>query len=244
MNLCIDIGNTLVKLAIFNGQGHLLERSHQKKASRKKLGFFLEKYKIKNAILSSVRRKNAKLKRALAKVLNNFISLNATTKLPIDNRYATPKTLGRDRIAAVVGARSILGATNILVIDAGTCLTCDFINKKGEYLGGSILPGVDMRYQALHQLTAELPKVQRTQSNAFPFIGNSTETSIRTGVQLGIIHEINGFIAHYQKYYPDLTLVLTGGDMPYFERHLKNEIVAVPDLVLIGLNQILNYNVS
>lgn len=244
MNLCIDIGNTRSKLAIFDQDGHLVKLLYKDKASPKIIEPILKKYSIQHAIVSSVRKKNGKLKRFLKKAMDCFIFLSAKTKLPIDIQYATPKTLGRDRIAAVVGSRSILGKKNILVIDAGTCLTYDFINKKGKYLGGSILPGLNMRFQALHQLTSKLPQIQRTQIDEISFIGNSTETSIQTGVQLGIIHETNGFIQHYMKHYPNLQVVLTGGDTPYFETHLKNEIFAVPNLVLIGLNQILNYNVQ
>ncbi|MCH2043106.1 MAG: type III pantothenate kinase [Saprospiraceae bacterium] len=244
MNLCIDIGNTRSKLAIFDQHGHLVKLLYREKASPKIIEPILEKYSIQHAIVSSVRKKNGKLKRFLKKALKCFIFLSTKTKLPIDIQYATPKTLGRDRIAAVVGSRSILGKKNILVIDAGTCLTYDFINKKGKYLGGSILPGLSMRFQALHQLTSKLPLIQRTALDQLNFIGNSTETSIQTGVQLGIIHETYGFIQHYHQHYPNLQVVLTGGDTPYFETHLKNEIFAVPNLVLIGLNQILNYNVQ
>jgi type III pantothenate kinase len=162
------------------------------------------------------------------------------TPLPIKNNYATPKSLGKDRLAAAVGAWSLFPNQNSLSIDVGTAIKFDLINQASEYIGGSISPGISLRFQSLHNFTAKLPLVQY--KNSHPLIGFDTETSILSGVLNGINSEIDGLIELYKVQYPDLKIILSGGDSIYFENNLKSNIFAVSNLVQIGLNEILIFN--
>ncbi len=171
-----------------------------------------------------------------------YIRLSHKTELPIINKYATPKTLGKDRLAGVVAASALYAKKNVLVIDAGTCITFDFINNDREYLGGSIHPGITMRFKALNNFTDKLPLIKR--SSDFELIGNSTEKAILTGVLYAVLKEIQGMIEDYMGKYNDLTIIFTGGDASFFVSRLKNKIFAHPNLVLEGLNEILRYNAA
>lgn len=242
MNLCIDIGNTRAKMAVFNAEGSLVKLLVREDFSISKLDKVLQKYQVKHAVLSSTRKKNNKLKRLLESKVDTFIDLSPETAIPISNLYLTPETLGKDRLAGVVGAAALFPESDILVIDAGTCITYDIIDAQAQYHGGSILPGIAMRFKALHHFTERLPLVPRDLPESH--IGDSTITSIQTGVLLGVVYEMQGFIAKYREQYPDLRVLVTGGDASYFESQLENQIFAVPNLVLTGLNQILTYNVQ
>lgn len=242
-NLCIDIGNTLIKWAVFEQPTIVHKQGAVQRLSTTKLKKWIKKYQIENVILSSVRRGNKRWRRWLKRrFAERFLFLTPPTPLPLQLCYATPLTLGRDRIASAVGARALFPNQNLLVIDAGTCITCNFTDAQGNYHGGSIAPGLSMRLQALQHFTARLPLVTPL-AEWTEFIGNSTENSIRAGVQWGIIHEVDGFIDQYRQKVGDLQVLLTGGSATYFETRLKNKIFVAPDLVRIGLNQILNYNV-
>ena len=173
------------------------------------------------------------------KKLNTLI-LNSETKLPFKNLYKTPKTLGVDRIALVCASVEQFPDKNVLIIDAGTCITYDFINTKNEYLGGAISPGIRLRYQSLHNLTANLPLLETEMPENS--IGNSTASSIHSGVVFGILKEIDGVIEDYQEKYSDLTVILTGGDAYFLSKQLKNSIFANSNFLLEGLNFILEYN--
>ena len=160
--------------------------------------------------------------------------------LPIKNNYKTNETLGKDRLAAVVGASFLYPERDIIVFDIGTCLTIDIINKKREYIGGRISPGILMRYKALHTFTDKLPLVKQEKSTFM--IGNDTTTSISSGVQQGILAEIKLAVSEYRLHKNDAVAVVTGGDCFFFEKELKNSIFVNPNLVLIGLNTILDFN--
>lgn len=242
MNLCIDIGNTRTKLAIFSKEGSLEYTFVRDKLKKSKLEKVLSKYKIKYAIISSVGKTRSKLIRILGTNVKHLVEFSTQTATPIKNLYRTPQTLGRDRLAVATAANAMFPSSDILIIDAGTCITYDFIDAKSRYHGGSILPGLDMRFKALHHFTNRLPLVDRGELGGY--IGDTTLTSIQTGVQLGLVYEVQGFIAEYSKDYPDLRVLVTGGDAAYFETQFKNQIFAVPNLVLQGLNQILKYNVE
>ena len=166
--------------------------------------------------------------------------LSEKTPLPIINNYKTSLTLGKDRLAAVVGASVLYPGKDVLVFDAGTCLTIDFINSDKEYVGGRISPGIEMRYNALHTFTDKLPLIKSEKNTLV--IGNDTKTSIISGVQQGILAEVKTIISEYKSKNTDTVFVFTGGDSFYFEKELKNSIFANPNLVLIGLNEILDYN--
>jgi type III pantothenate kinase len=162
------------------------------------------------------------------------------TPIPIRNLYRTPQTLGVDRLAAVIAAYTTKPHHPALVIDAGTCITYDFIDEHGQYQGGNISPGMEMRLKALHEFTSKLPKIEV--SGETPDYGYSTETAIRSGVIRGIEHEISGYIQHLKKNYPSLLVFLTGGNEFSFDTNLKSGIFADGFLVLKGLNRILDYN--
>ncbi len=163
-----------------------------------------------------------------------FIPLDVHSSLPIKNLYASPRTLGVDRILAVIGARRISPAKAVLVIDAGTALTFDYATEKGEYLGGGISPGLFMRFQALHSLTAKLPLVEPTED--FPLIGNTTTLSIRSGVSNGIIAEIEGIIDRYKnEETADMDVFFTGGDAPFLQKHIKSFNFVDQHLLLRGM---------
>ena len=240
MNLCIDAGNTRVKIAIFNGDGSLLETKVYNTLEKKVLDEIAMKFPCKNAIISSVSPLQNETITSLKTQINQLLFLNADLPIPIKNLYKTPESLGNDRLAGIIAASVLFPKENILVVDAGTCITCDFITQNKDYLGGNILPGILMRFKSMANYTAQLPLVEKAEIDFF--IGNTTITSIQTGVLHGVLHEIKGFIEQYEKEFEKIRVIVTGGDAPYFESQLKNKIFVQPDLVLIGLNEILNYN--
>jgi type III pantothenate kinase len=240
MNLVIDIGNTKVKIAVFDKQS-LIKKASLSNLSLNKVSDWLNAYPIINIILSTVKKQPDKLIQYLSST-HTVINLNHKTPLPVTIEYSTPETLGKDRIAAVVGGNELFPNENILVIDIGTAITYDLIDANNRYLGGQISPGRSIRFKALHTFTDQLPLISR--SGNWPEIGNSTESSIQCGVQVGILHEINGFVSQYEKKYNPLRVIVTGGDVNLFVSRLKNQIFANPNLVLSGLNKILNYNVE
>jgi len=237
-NLVIDIGNTLTKAAIFE-QDELVYTEHYKALDTTILDTFLTKYSVDKAIISSV-KKNSEEWEAGLKQKTQLIYFNAGMTTSIHNHYRTPTTLGLDRLAAVIGASYLYPDKDNLVIDGGTCITYDWIDAAGNYFGGSISPGLNMRYNALNHYTAGLPVVKQDdtfESNS----GDDTETAIRSGVQNGIKFELNGFIESYAKNKQQLNIILTGGDSIFFDTLLKNSIFAPyiknePHLVLKGLN--------
>jgi len=206
-----------------------------------KAKIFLKKYKIKRVALTSVANMNDQLATYLKRNYF-FMDLNAKTALPIQNLYKTPKTLGKDRLAVVVGATELFPAKSCLVIDAGTCITNDFIDADGNYHGGNIIPGVEMRFKAMNTFTARLPLLKRRKVESF--VGNDTKSSMRTGSQWGAVFEMEGFIKQYRKKFGRLNVILTGGDADFFANRLKTKIFVNQYLVHIGLNKILNYNVQ
>ena len=236
MNFLIDQGNTFTKLAVFE-KDKLLFSETVKEINNEKINEFIFDKPIKRAIISSVREP---LDQNLLKKYN-LIRLTHLTPLPLQIKYKTPETLGVDRIAASVGAKAIYKDTDLLVIDIGTCVTFDFINSKNEYLGGAIAPGFQMRFKALNYFTGKLPLVAFDKKQ-LKLIGNTTESSIISGVYNGMKNEIEGVINDYITQYETLKVVVTGGDTNLFDLEPKNRIFADEFLVLKGLNEILNYN--
>ena len=240
MNLIIDIGNTRVKLAVYEENTLLEKIIIHKKDFFKNIKKILKKHlKIKKGIISSVDFFSKEQENELKTMLELTV-VNTSMILPFKNLYKTPKTLGLDRIALIAAAASQYRAKNILVIDAGTCITYDFINSKNEYLGGAISPGLTIRYEALHNLTAKLPLLKPKDLDVF--IGNTTETSIHSGVINGVINEIDGVIKQYQSSNKDLTVILTGGDTNFLAKRLKSSIFANSNFLLEGLNHLLKIN--
>lgn len=239
MNLVIDIGNSKVKVAVFELDTIITTAVFDEINFLDELKRISNQYAIERSIVSSVKDIDEEYLEELQK-LPFLITLNSDTQLPFKNLYATPSTLGNDRIALAAAAASIYPSQNSLVIDAGTCITYDFINAKNEYLGGAISPGIDMRYKSLHQYTGKLPLLSKNEE--FNLIGTSTSVSIHSGVINGVICEIKGVIAQYEQDFGDLTIVLTGGDTKFLFKQLKNSIFANQNFLLSGLNKILTFN--
>ena len=239
MNLIVDIGNTSAKLAVFEN-GELKESVRCSNQTLDALPVLCQKYTIRKGIVSSVVSLTDEIRQVLDGQSFPIMKFNHQTPIPIRNLYKTPETLGMDRLAAVIGAYTMQPSHPILVIDAGTCITFDFIDEFGNYHGGNISPGMDMRFKALHQFTSKLPEVS-SEGDA-PFYGQSTETAIRSGVIRGIEFEISGYIERLKKNYSSLLVFLTGGNEFSFETNLKSGIFADGLLVLKGLNRILEYN--
>ncbi len=234
MNLIIDQGNTNIKFYYFNK--NKIVADYLVPVNNKKYEF-LDISKVEKCIFSSVSGENEALKQVLVDV-NSFV-FTASAKLPIVNKYKSA-TIGLDRLAAVVGANSMYPEKNILIIDVGSAVTYDFINKKAEYLGGNISPGVKLRYNALNDYTVNLPKYELQNSNVF--LADNTKDAIIAGVQNGLLFEIEHYIEKLLVEKPDLITIITGGDANFFAKKIKYIIFAQPNLVAIGLNEILNYN--
>lgn len=237
MNLCIDIGNTLLKVAIFVSDNQMIQKFTFE--TEQELIEWADSLEFQNAIISSVRGKEEEILANISCTKKKIV-FNKELKLPIKNLYHTPHTLGKDRLASAIGALALFPMQNCLVIDAGTCITYDFITANGEYLGGAISPGMQMRFKALNHFTAKLPLIE--QDGKAELIGTSTETSIQSGVVNGIRFEIEKTMEEYQQNYPDLQVILCGGDAHFFESIIKGVIFAFPDLVLFGLNHTLHHN--
>lgn len=239
MNLVIDIGNTTAKIAVFDSQ-EPVEVVHTSNRTLSSLTGIAGKYPIKRGIVSSVITLTEEAKTTLANIGIPLLFFTPETPIPITNLYETPQTLGSDRLAAVVAANDMHPGHDALVIDAGTCITYDFIDAAGNYRGGNISPGVDMRLKALHTFTDKLPLISA--EGKCQSWGSTTEGAIRSGVIRGIEMEMSGYIIETSQKHPDLYVFLTGGNNFSFDMKIKNTIFADKYLVLKGLNRILNYN--
>ncbi|MDP3312252.1 type III pantothenate kinase [Lutibacter sp.] len=241
MNLIIDVGNTRIKIAVFK-QSEIIHTESIINENFLSIVFeTIEKFNIKYGIISSVAFINnndfLKIQERIT-----LIELDYSTKVPFKNDYSTPKTLGVDRIALVSAAIAKFPKKNVLIIDAGTCITYDFLSKNGIYFGGAISPGLKMRYNSLNYFTKKLPQLSYKEVDLL--IGNSTNESIHIGVVGGILNEIDGFINLYKEKNKELTVVLTGGDVNFLANRLKNGIFANPNFLLEGLNNILIHNLK
>ncbi|MGB0896325.1 MAG: type III pantothenate kinase [Flavobacteriaceae bacterium] len=242
MNLIIDIGNTRTKLAVFKADSIVTQTTSVKQNLITAVKKIIDNYpKISNTIVSSVDSFTENDEFELRQITQLTV-LSHHLHLPFTNNYATPETLGVDRIALIAAAVKQYPNTNTLIIDAGTCVTYDFKTSNNVYLGGGISPGLTIRYNALHNLTAKLPQLQL--SNTVHLIGNSTESSIHSGVINGLVNEIDGIISQYQKQYPNLTVILTGGDANFLAKRLKSSIFANSNFLLEGLNHLLKINID
>ncbi len=239
MDLIIDVGNTRVKAAVFEKDSIKELFIFDKEEILAEVKKISKKYPIQDAIISAVAKLSDEKLEKLHEILN-LIELDNETSVPFLNKYGTPKTLGVDRIALAAYASNKYSNKNVLLIDAGTCITFDFVNENNEYLGGAISPGLKMRYQSLNNYTSKLPLLNSKVPQ--DFIGKNTQESIHSGVVNGLCREIDGVITQYIDKYQHLTVLLTGGDTKFLAIQLKNDIFANPNLVLEGLYQILTYN--
>ncbi|GAA0711455.1 type III pantothenate kinase [Aquimarina litoralis] len=242
MNLVIDVGNTSIKIGVFQ-KDILIHKENLKLLDfQERIEKLHQDYSfINSAILSSVANFQEKDITLLKSKFKTLI-LDHTLKMPFQNLYATPRTLGVDRLALVAAAVCQFPKKDTLVIDAGTCITYDFKNKEEFYLGGAIAPGIRLRYTSLNNYTSKLPLLNLEAPKNH--IGDSTNQSIHSGVVNGILYEIEGTIAEYCNTYPDLTVILTGGDAHFLSKRLKNSIFATSNFLLEGLNYILAFNNS
>lgn len=239
MKLIIDIGNTVAKLVAFDGD-EPIEEIRTSNDSLSALGAFAAKYAFTHGIVGTVKELTAEAEEQLRNLHIPILHFSHETPVPITNRYRSPKTLGADRLAAAVGARSLKPGKDLLIIDAGTCITYEVIDAKGNYWGGNIAPGMQMRFRALNEFTAKLPLVS-AEGNV-PGMGYDTETAIRSGVLRGMKYEIEGYIRSMRSKYPKLLVFLTGGDKINFDATIKSIIFADKFIVPRGLNKILDYN--
>ncbi len=238
--LIIDIGNTFSKIAVFS-ESEIIFLDKTENLTIEYLKKVIESnYGINSAVISAVKD--------YPKEINDFLRsgfftliIDSETKLPFTNGYKTPETLGKDRIALAAGGLKRFKGENILIIDAGTTITYDFVNSEKTYLGGAISPGVKMRFKALNNFTGKLPLINDMNDNV-DLIGFNTKTSIQSGVLNGVLKEIDGIIDEYKLRFNNLKVLITGGDHIYFVKKLKNSIFATPNLVLEGLNEILIFN--
>jgi type III pantothenate kinase len=242
MILVIDVGNTRIKAAVFE-ENTLLERFvFMKSELQKSIQNILENYKktthLVVASVGDIEKQSFLVFKSQIKV--HFVSYN--DPFPFFNNYETPHTLGIDRLVLSSGATLQFPNQNRLVIDAGTCVTYDFIDQNNNYLGGAISPGLRLRYEALHNFTAKLPLL--TLENPNYFIGKSTAESIHSGVVNGLTNEIDGFISQYKAQYPNFIIILTGGDAEFLAKRLKNTIFANSNFLLESLNQTFQYKIK
>lgn len=238
MNICIDIGNTNAKLGFFR-KNKLLDIKLN--VTDRQIIKILKENNPEQIAIGTVRKGIGELIKKSSKISNTLV-INHLTRLPINILYDTPHTLGIDRVAAATGAAYLFKNQNCLTIDLGTCITYDFTDSSSNYRGGGISPGIEMKLKAMHKFTSKLPNVT-TKTNA-QLIGKTTKECMLSGAINGTIVEIEGIIRLYQQSFDDLTIIFCGGDAIFFESKIKGHIFANPNLVLVGLNQILKYNLN
>jgi len=236
--LCFDFGNTRFKCAVFNKNTlqDVLVLDNDDSATMEKL---IEQYKPYKSLLSSVVNHNPAIEQLLQQH-TKFHKLNYLSKLPVTAPVGKPETIGADRLALVVAATYLFPEQHNLVVGLGSCITFNFVNKFHEFLGGSISPGLEMRFRAMHEYTAKLPLIKPDWN--FPLIGYDTRTNMLSGVILGMSKEIDGIIDEYAQKYSNFNVLLTGGDMTFFVPHLKKKIFADPYLIYKGLYAISELN--
>lgn len=238
--LAIDFGNTRIKAASFNN-GEMLDIKVFSSVEEliKNEAFVLSHT---NLIYASVTENHLPFLEHIEKK-THILPFTSSTPIPLTNLYQNAGTLGSDRLAAAIGAYSLYPNTPVLTIDCGTCIKFNFVNSSNEFLGGAISPGLRMRYKALNQFTDKLPYIE-LDADFSKLVGQNTIESINSGVINGTVAEIDGIIELYKQTFPNLKIAVTGGDADFFVKRLKNSIFAHPNLVLLGLNTILHYNLE
>lgn len=237
MNTVVDIGNTAIKIGFFE-KDKLIEKHIIQ--SMEEMIELIHIKKNKHILFSSVKIPISSFLQKIDSDIQTF-ELSSSTKLPFENEYKTKDTLGMDRLAAIAGAHQLFPNHHSLVVDVGTAIKFDFISNENKYKGGGISPGLAIRFKSLHQFTSQLPLLASEKIDYL--IGNSTSECIMSGVMNGTIAEINGIIEQYKDTFDELKIILTGGDASFFETRIKHSIFVEPDLVLKGLNYLLQYNV-
>ncbi len=236
--ICFDFGNTRLKAAIFH-ENEFIQEIILPNADAQTIEQILDQYQPTKSILSSVILHPPEMEDLLSK-RTQFHRLNHTSKLPISTPVGKPETIGADRLALVSASVHLFPNQHNLAIALGSCITYNFVNNQHEFLGGSISPGMSMRFRSMNEFTALLPIVQP--EHDFPLVGYDTKTNLLSGVILGMSKEIDGIIDAYSLKYSNFNVLLTGGDMPFFVPHLKNRIFADPNLIFKGLYAISEFN--
>ena len=241
MNLIVDIGNTLIKTAVIDGD-RIMDQRRTANATDYFIDRLLSDYpSIDKAIVASTGPGGERVCGMLDGRVGYLLHFSPDTAVPLENGYGSPQTLGADRLASAVGAYALYGRRNMLIVDYGTAITFDVI-ADGVFLGGNISLGLGSRLRALHEYTAKLPLCEPT--DAVRLFGTTTESAIEQGAMSGIVYETEGYIAALSEKYEDLCIIFTGGDAKYFVKRIKNTIFANCDLTVCGLNIILEYNAA
>ena len=241
MNLIVDMGNTLTKIAVIDGNNEVLQEWRSDVLSEAQLDEAVGRYSPVGAIVSSTRGGEERVCAMLEGRIERVLRLGPQTPVPIGIDYATPQTLGPDRVALAVGAVEMFGLGDMLIVDFGTAITIDLV-QNGVFRGGNISPGVDMRFRALHEQTARLPMC--SEADVSELLGDSTATAIEQGVMRGIFYEINGYVESFRKKNSEIRIIFSGGDAKRFVNRIKNTIFASCNMMYVGLNRILEYNAA
>ncbi len=240
MNLIVDVGNSRVKYGVATPHGEIVEMVSSGDFDEKIVEDLLSRHALSRAILSSTRGDQTSAVEAIRRIVGSCVNLDSQTPMPLGNNYATPSTLGVDRLAVAIGAREMYGRGNLLIVDVGTAITIDFVSAEGNFEGGFISAGVRLRLRALHDFTASLPLCEP--SEEVVELARTTKDAITHGVMNGIKFEIEGYISTFMQKYEKLSVIFVGGDAIFFEKRIKNAIFANQELLLCGLNRILEYN--
>ena len=238
MNLVIDVGNSLLKIALFE-KSELIQKFKFSENYKRNIEDIISNYKVTHSIISNVGRIDDSIINIL-KESTNLLLVSNQLKIPFKNLYKSKNTLGQDRLALVSAAAFNFPNENVLIVDVGSCITYDFKNNNNEYLGGGISPGISMRFKSLNTFTSNLPLIDF--DSIYQLIGNNTKNSITSGVVNGTISEINGIIQQYREEFKNIRIILTGGDSNFLLKRIKNTIFADRNFLLIGLNKLLEDN--
>jgi|TARA_B100000900_G_scaffold156043_2_gene132647 type III pantothenate kinase len=238
VNLVLDVGNSLLKIALFE-KSELIQKFKFSENYKRNIEDIISNYKVTHSIISNVGRIDDSIINIL-KESTNLLLVSNQLKIPFKNLYKSKNTLGQDRLALVSAAAFNFPNENVLIVDVGSCITYDFKNNNNEYLGGGISPGISMRFKSLNTFTSNLPLIDF--DSIYQLIGNNTKNSITSGVVNGTISEINGIIQQYREEFKNIRIILTGGDSNFLLKRIKNTIFADRNFLLIGLNKLLEDN--
>jgi type III pantothenate kinase len=242
MEWCVDMGNTSARVACFEGTQLVAEYAFRRDEPAPLLRWIAAQPMAEACIVSNVGDDAPPVLNAFRAACRKFVSWDDRIRIPLSMDYQTPQTLGRDRVAAAVGAQTLYPDTDVLIVDAGTAITIDLLTADGHFRGGVISPGLNLRFRALHEFTARLPMGTAVSPVGFP--ATTTPDAVNSGVVQGAIYELDGYISSCLERYPGLRVLLTGGDANFFADQLKNCIFVVPKLVYTGLHRILQHNAS
>ena len=248
MNLCIDQGNSRTKVALMTDEGKIMNHFIYKSFSSADVERLFDLYDITDSIISSVVNIEAAVVNTLNRRSQHFVLFDHMTPVPITNCYDTPATLGQDRLAAAVGAKSLCPNENLLIIVVGSAITYDFVSDQGEYMGGNIAPGLKMRFTMLQRMTKKLPLVEVDENELIPLFGKNTRDAIAAGVIRGVSYEVKGYMRTLKEKTPHYRTFITGGNAAFVINNVRKSRTETrtlqyeKNLVLIGLNEILVYN--